>query len=134
MKNSCEGILEERKDEVSPRAWSILIGRNGDWMWMDARIDTVSKEIEEISRTEENFINVMTVPGIGRMISTVMVAATDEGETFDLGRDFAVWGGLVHRQYGTGGRREPDGIPKRGSRYLRVLLVQAAKTIMMRPN
>ncbi len=42
---------------------SILIGLYGDWMWMwmDDRIDKVSKEIEEISRTEENCVNVMTV-------------------------------------------------------------------------
>lgn len=49
-------------------------------MWMDDRIDKVSKEIEEISRAEENCVNVMTVPGIGPMISTAMVLAIGEGE------------------------------------------------------
>ena len=97
LKNSFETILEERKDEISPRMRSILIGLYGDWMWMDDRIDGVSQEIEEISRTEENCINVMTVPGIGPMISTAMVAAIGEGEAFDRGRDFAAWVGLVPR-------------------------------------
>jgi len=69
----------------------ILIGLYGDWMWMGDRIDTVSKEIALISRTEENCVNVMSMPGIGPMISTAMVAAVGEGEAFDRGRDFAAW-------------------------------------------
>ena len=52
LKNSFETILEERKDEISPRMRRILIGLYGDWIWMDDRIDKVSKEIEEISRRE----------------------------------------------------------------------------------
>ncbi|MEP3026522.1 MAG: IS110 family transposase, partial [Pseudoruegeria sp.] len=127
LKNSFETILEERKDEISPRMRRILIGLYGDWMWMDDRI-------EEISRTEENCVNVMTVPGIGAMISTAMVAAVGEGEAFDRGRDFAAWVGLVPRQFSTGGRTILGRISKRGSRYLRMLFVQAAKVLMMRPH
>ena len=134
LKNSFETILKERKDEISLRMRSILIGLYGDWLWMDDRIEKVSKEIEEISRTEENCMNVMTVPGIGPMISTAMVAAIGEGEAFDRGRDFAAWVGLVPRQYSTGGRTILGRISKRGSRYLRMLFVQAAKVIMMRPH
>jgi len=102
LKNSFETILEERKNEISPRTPSILIGLYGDWIWVDDRIDKVSQETEEISRTEENCVNVMTVPGIGPMISTAMVAAIGEGEAFDRRRDFAAWVGLVPRQYSTG--------------------------------
>ena len=99
LKNSFETVLDERKDEISPRMRSILIGLYGDWMWMDDRIEKVSQEIEEISRTEESCVNVMTVPGIGPMISTAMVAAIGEGEAFDRGRDFAA-GGVVSRAHG----------------------------------
>lgn len=134
LKNSFETILKERRDEISPRMRTILIGLYGDWLWLDDRIDVVSKEIEEISRIEENCLNVMTIPGIGPMISTAMVAAIGEGEAFDRGRDFAAWLGLVPRQYSTGGRTTLGRISKRGSRYLRMLFVQAARVIMMRAN
>ena len=134
LKNSFETILEERKKEISPRMRTILIGLYGDWLWLDDRIETVSKEIELISRTEENCINVMTIPGIGPMISTAMVAAIGTGEAFQRGRDFAAWVGLVPRQYSTGGRTVLGRITKRGSRYLRMLFVQAAKVILMRTN
>lgn len=101
---------------------------------MDDRIEKISAEIEEISRIEENCVNVMTVPGIGPMISTAMVAAIGEGEAFDRGRDFAAWVGLVLRQFSTRGRTVLGRISKRGSRYLRMLFVQAAKIIMMCPH
>lgn len=134
LKNSFEAILEERRDEISPRLRTILIDLYGDWLWLDDRIETVSKEIEQISRTEENCVNVMTIPGIGPMISTAMVAAIGTGEAFARGRDFAAWVGLVPRQYSTGGRTVLGRITKRGSRYLRMLFVQAAKVILMRTN
>ena len=134
LKNSFEAILEQRRGEISPRMRGILIGLYGDWLWLDQRIETVSGEIEEISRTEENCANIMTIPGIGPMISTAMVAAVGKGEAFDRGRDFAAWVGLVPRQFSTGGRTILGRITKRGSRYLRMLFVQAAKVIMMRPH
>jgi len=49
----------------------------------------------------------MTIPGIGRMISTAMIAAVGKGEAFDCGRDFAGWLGLVQAQYSTGGPNHP---------------------------
>lgn len=134
LKTSFEAILEQRQDEISPRMRGILIGLYGDWLWLDKRIEDVSGEIEEISRSEENCANIMTIPGIGPMISTAMVAAVGKGEAFDRGRDFAAWVGLVPTQYSTGGRTILGRITKRGSRYLRMLFVQAAKVIMMRPN
>jgi transposase len=40
----------------------------------------------------------------------------------------------VRRQYSTGGRSILGRISKRGSRYLRMLLVQAARVLLMRPH
>jgi transposase len=58
-----------------------------------------------------------------------MVAAIGSGEAFERGRDFAAWLGLVPRQYSTGGRSILGRISKRGSKYLRTLLIQAAKVL-----
>lgn len=53
---------------------------------------------------------------------------------FERGRDFAAWLGLVPRQYSTGGRSILGRISKRGSKYLRTLLIPAAKVLLMRPH
>ena len=68
------------------------------------------------------------------LISTAIVAAIGSGEAFERGRDFAAWLGLVPRQYSTGGRSILGRISKRGSKYLRTLLIQAAKVLLMRPH
>ena len=61
LNNSFETILDQRRDEISPRMRGILTGLYGDWLWLDKRIEDVSGEIEEISRTEENCANIMTI-------------------------------------------------------------------------
>ena len=76
----------------------------------------------------------MSVPGIGPIIATGIVAAIGQGEAFKRGRDFAAWPGLVPRQHSTGGRTVLGRISKRGSKYLRTLLIQAAKVLLMRPH
>ena len=72
--------------------------------------------------------------GLAPLISTAVVAAIGTGEAFDRGRDFAARLGLVPRQHSTGDRSILGRISKRGSKYLRTLLIQAAKVLPMRPH
>src|SRR3954451_5679216 len=134
LRNSLFAILENRKDEISPRMTKLILGLYEDWCHLDERIDAVTGEIEELSRAEAKCQRLMSVPGIGPVISTGLVAAIGTGEAFDRGRDFGAWLGLVPRQYSTGGRSVLGRISKRGSKYLRTLLIQAAKVLLMRPH
>src|SRR5258708_8620912 len=74
----------------------------------------------------------MTVPGIGRIVSSAMVAAIGTGDVFSKGRDFGAWLGLVPKQISTGDRTILGKISRRGNRYLRVLFVQAAWVVLVR--
>lgn len=133
VRNSLLTLLDERRDEISLRMRHIILDLHDDWMRLDQRIDAVSEEIAEIGQVEKHCRNLRTIPGVGPIISTALVAAVGKGEAFDNGRDMAAWVGLVPRQYSTGGRTTLGRISKRGSRYLRTLLIQAAKIILMRP-
>ena len=134
LRKSLFEILKNRKDEISPRMADLIVGLYQDWLWLDERIEAVSCEIEKISQNEANCRRLMSVPGIGPLISTGVVAAIGTGEAFERGRDFGAWLGLVPRQYSTGGRSVLGRISKRGSKYLRSLFTQAAKVILMRPQ
>jgi len=125
-------ILRERAAEMSPRMQSLLTGLYEDWLGLDERIETISSEIDEISKQDADCRRLMTVPGVGPIISSAVVAAVGAGEAFTRGRDFGAWLGLVPKQFSTGGRTVLGGITKRGSRYLRMLFVQAARVILMR--
>jgi transposase len=134
LRNSLFAILENRRDEISPRTAKLIRGLYEDWCGLDERIETVTAEIEELSQAEPRCRRLMSVPGIGPLISTAVVAAINTGEAFERGRDLAAWLGLVPRQHSTGGRSILGRISKRGSRYIRTLLIQAAKVLLMRPH
>jgi transposase len=134
LRKSLFEILNNRKDEISQRMIGLIVGLYEDWLRLDERIEAISGEIEELSRSEAHCRRLMSVPGIGPIISTALVAAIGTGEAFERGRDFGAWLGLVPRQYSTGGRSILGRISKRGSKYLRTLLIQAAKVLLMRPQ
>jgi transposase len=134
LRNSLFEILKNREKEISPRMADLIVGLYEDWLWLDERIETITREIEELSQREANCQRLMSIPGVGPVISTAVVAAIGTGEAFDRGRDFGAWLGLIPRQYSTGGRPILGRISKRGSKYLRTLFIQAANVILMRPQ
>ena len=126
-------ILAKRTDVLSPRIVRIVIDLAGDWRQLDERIETVTDEIETLAKSEDSCRRVMTVPGIGPIISSAMVAAIGSGVAFAKGRDFSAWLGLVPKQMSTGDRTILGRISKRGNGYLRMLFMQAARVILLRP-
>jgi transposase len=101
-----------------------------DWRRLDERIEGVSDEIEALARQDRACELLMTVPGIGPIVSSAMVAAIGTGDAFSKGRDFGVWLGLVPKQISTGDRTILGSISKRGNRYLRALFVQAVWVVL----
>jgi transposase len=68
-----------------------------------------------------------TIPGVGVLNATALVAAIGDGRTFNRGRGLSAWLGLVPRQATTGGKPKLLGITKRCSKYLRKLIIQAMR-------
>src|SRR2546425_2453144 len=124
-------ILAAPPDVLSPRMVRVIEDLAGDWRRLDERIEGLSGEIEAIARQDADCERLMSVPGIGPIISSAMVAAIGAGDAFAKGRDFAAWLGLVPKQISTGDRTK---ISKRGNRYLRVLFVQAAWVVLIKPK
>jgi transposase len=128
------GILATPPDVLSPRMMRVIEDLAGDWRRLDERIEGLSGEIEAIARRDAGCERLMSVPGIGPIISSAMVAAIGAGDAFTKGRDFAAWLGLVPKQISTGDRTILGKISKRGNRYLRVLFVQAAWVVLIKPK
>jgi len=125
-------ILGSRADVLSPRMIRIIEELACDWRRLDERIDGLSNEIEALAHQDPACKRLMTVPGIGPIISSAMVAAIGNGAAFSKGRDFGAWLGMVPKQTSTGDRTILGPISKRGNRYLRVLFVQAAWVLLVR--
>jgi len=72
----------------------------------------------------------MTVPGLGPINASALVASVDRGQAFANARAFAVWLGLTPKQSASGHRAVMGGISKRGDRYLRTLLIHGARATL----
>jgi len=127
-------ILGTSCDVLSSRMVRVIEDLADDWRRLDERIEGVSSEIEVLARRDAGCERLMSVPGIGPIISSAIVAAIGAGDAFSKGRDFAAWLGLVPKQISTGDRTILGKISKRGNRYLRVLFVQAAWVVLIKPK
>jgi transposase len=132
LRSELPSILATRTDVLSPRMLRIIEDLAGDWRRLDARIEGLSSEIETLARQDKACERLMTVPGIGPLISSAMVAAIGTGDVFSKGRDFGAWLGLVPKQISTGDRTILGKISRRGNRYLRALFVQAAWVVLVK--
>ena len=127
-------ILEEVEQALSPAMRRLLECLRHEWAELDRTIKDATTEIEAIAESDGACQRLTTIPGIGPLGATALVAAVDDGSAFAKGRDLAVWLGLVPRQYTTGGKPRLLGISKRGNPYVRRLLIHGARSARMYLN
>jgi transposase len=90
----------------------------------------VERQIASWNRRQQDCERIAAIPGVGLLTATAAVATMGQANTFRSGRQFAAYLGLVPRQSGTGGRVQLLGISKRGDKYLRMLLIQGARSVL----
>jgi transposase len=132
LSKALSNILGSSSTALSPRLVRLIADLAEDWRRLNDRIATVSAEIEALAKQDGHCQRLMTVPGIGPIISSAVVAAIGNSNGFKQGRDFGAWLGLVPRQESTGDRTILGKISKRGNKYVRTLFVQAAHVILAR--
>jgi len=123
-------LLDSGAEALSPRMAFLLGDMRARWEELDRRIAAFDAEFAAMARTDDRARRLTGIPGIGALNATALVAAVGSAATFAKGRDLAAWLGLVPRQVTTGGRPKLLGITKRGSRYLRKMLIQGARSAM----
>ena len=72
----------------------------------------------------------MSIPGIGAITATALVASTSDTKQFRSGRQFSAWLGLTPRQYSIGGKTRLGRITKQDDKYLRTLLIHGARAVL----
>jgi transposase len=116
--------------QLSSRIRLLIEDMRAQWRDLDRRIAAFDAEFAATARSEEPARKLSTIPGIGVINATALVAAVGDARSFARGRDLAAWLGLVPRQATTGGRPRLLGITKRGNRYLRTLLIHGARAAL----
>ena len=99
---------------------------------VNARLAKLDAKIVEICRQRDDCRRLATMPGVGPIIATALVASIDDDRHFRSGRELAAWIGLVPRQYTTGGKPRLGGIGRRANHYLRKQLIHGARAVISR--
>jgi Transposase IS116/IS110/IS902 family len=127
-------VAPDAGSALSARVHAWLSTMRPEWRELEAQIATATREIEMIARGNEDCQRLVSIPDIGPLTATALIAAVGQATGFDRGRDLAAWPGLVPRQHSTGGRTRLLGISKHGNPYLRQLLVHGARAVLLRIN
>jgi transposase len=99
---------------------------------LQTMIGSIEKRIMAQHRSDQESQRLETIPGIGVVGASAIVATVADPKVFRSGRDFAAWIGLVPRQESTGGNHKLGPISKQGDRYLRRILVVGAHSVLRR--
>lgn len=125
-----DGMLADPDFPLSQRIRNLVEEIRAEWRQLDQRIDALNAEFAEQARTDDAARRLLTIPGVGVLNATALVAAVGDGSSFRRGRDLAAWLGLVPRQHTTGGKPRLLGITRRGNKYLRMLFIHGARAAL----
>jgi transposase len=125
-------VLMDEQDgaDLSPRMILLVADARMQWAELDRRIAAFDAEFVRWVKENEEARRLTTIPGVGPIVASALVAAVGRAESFERGRDLAAWLGLVPRQFTTGGKPKLLGISKRGNKYLRRQLIHGARAAL----
>jgi transposase len=123
-------LLRQSTEQLSSRIRLLIEDMLAAWQALDERIAAFDAEFAAEAKRNESARRLTSIPGIGALNATALVAAVGDAQTFARGRNLAAWLGLVPRQATTGGKPRLLGITKRGSKYLRKMLIQGARAAL----
>ena len=123
-------IASEQDARLPVDAHTSLVVLAAELQAMQTMIGSIEKRLMAQHRANEASRRLESIPGIGVIGATAIVATVPDPKVFRSGRDFAAWVGLVPRQDSTGGKQKLGPISKQGDRYLRRILVVGACAVL----
>lgn len=132
-------VIRDDDDERLPAVTRIALKPLADQLdGLHRRSMQLEQEIVRRARCDEQCRRLSTIPGVGPITASALVATVGDAGRFKSGRDLAAWLGLTRKAHSSGGRADKGGgISKQGDRHLRELFVQGAASIVrtsLNPN
>lgn len=130
LRRAIPEIQEDAENGLSGLFRRLLSGLRQDLETFDTRIAELDAEIVQAALSDETVQRLQSIPGIGPMTATALVAAVGDARQFARGRDLSASLGLTPGQHSSGGKERLLGITKHGDCYLRTLLVHGARAVL----
>ena len=123
-------MIEARDPRVPEEARTCLEFLVAQLRLVNLQVLETDRKIRTSARSTEVGRRLMTIPGVGPVLASALIATVAEPKAFKSGRNLAAWIGLVPKQNSSGGKERLGGITKQGDRYLRQLLVVGALAVV----
>jgi transposase len=111
-------LLEDAENGLTEAFRELLLELTEELRHLDDRVAGYDARIFDVARNSEVCQRLQTIPGIGPVVATAIVAGIGDGSAFKNARQVSAWVGLVRRQHSTGGRQVLLGISKRGEMFI----------------
>ncbi len=115
---------------LSPISYTAFIELKEEFIDNDKKIIELEKRLKILATELEQYKRLTSIPGIGLITATALIASIGNAKYFNNGRQLSVWLGLVPKQHSSGGKERLLSISKRGDTYLRTLLIQGARAVL----
>jgi transposase len=122
--------VEDPSFRLPDAARAILKLLIGTLAALEVQIKELDAEVRRRSKADPVARRLMTIPGVGPVSATAVVALAPAAEGFQAGRDFAAWLGLTPLQKSTGGKQKLGAVSKQGERTIRRLLIIGASAVV----
>jgi transposase len=93
---------------------------------LNAQIDLLEERLQESMSERPEYALLTSVPGIGRILATIIVLETGPIDRFDAVGNFASYARCVDSQRMSNGKKKGEGNTKNGNKYLAWAFVEAA--------
>jgi transposase len=130
IRKNLPDILEDGENLLTTIFREQLSELYDEMVHLDERVDSLELSLKRVCNQHEDCKRLLTIPGIGLMTATALIAAIGDIGAFKSARELAAWLGLVPRQHSTGGKPTLLGISKRGDSYLRTLLIHGGRSVV----
>ena len=130
LRRAIPEVQEDAENGLSGLFRRVLGGLRQDLETFDVRVAELDAEIAHVASSDETAQRLQSIPGVGPMTATALVAAVGDARQFARGRDLAASLGLTPGQHSSGGKERLLGITKHGDSYLRTLLVHGARAVL----
>lgn len=97
---------------------------------LELRVREIERALAAQASADALVARLRTVPGVGLLTATALVAFVGDVARFPSGRHFASYLGLTPREHSSGIKRRLGRISKRGDPYLRMLLIHGARSVL----
>lgn len=123
-------ILEDAENGLTAAARQIFSDLYDQLAELDQQVSAYGDKIQVLHQASPVSQALATIPGIGPITATALLASLGDGKAFASARQVSAWLGLVPRQESSGGKPKLLGISKRGDVYLRTLLIHGARAVV----